>query len=301
MGGITMIMKYECLPCLVKQVLKVADLMKVGNEEKELLTRQVFSYLSTMDYQVTNPEVIGATFELIKQHMNQPDPYYEIRTYYNQLFMSMIKEFETRIEASNNPFEMAVKYAILGNIIDFNPIHNITEQDILKNFEQIDQREIVINQVGQLLQDIKTKTNLLYLGDNCGEICLDRLLIKKIKQYNPNLEITFAVRGEPVVNDSIKEDAYQVGIQSYATILSNGDNSLGTVLTRVSKEFLKVYQKAEIIISKGQANFESLSHEVEKNIYFMLVTKCEVIARELEVPVNSMICKQLHSSLDEAK
>ncbi len=113
-----------------------------------------------------------------------------------------------------------------------------------------------------------------YLGDNCGEICLDKLLIKRIKKVNPKLDIYFGVRGSAVVNDSIEDDAFSVGINEYATIISNGDDSLGTVLKRTSKAFKEIYEKVDIIIAKGQANYESLSEENDKNIYFLLIAKC---------------------------
>ena len=114
-------------------------------------------------------------------------------------------------------------------------------------------------------------------------------MLEQIKKINPHLHISFAVRGAPVINDSIEEDAYFVGIDDYADIISNGDDSLGTVLSRVSPEFLAVYNQADVVIAKGQANFECLSEE-KKNIYFLLMTKCEVIAKEIGIPANSMVC-----------
>ena len=115
------------------------------------------------------------------------------------------------------------------------------------------------------------------------------MLLKRIKALNPNISLYFATRGEPVVNDSIEEDAYKVGIDEYATIISNGDYSLGTVLSRVSQEFLDVYQKADVVIAKGQANFECLSEE-KKNIYFLLMVKCAVISHYIGIPEKSLVC-----------
>ena len=106
---------------------------------------------------------------------------------------------------------------------------------------------------------------------------------------NPHIKIYFGVRGTAVVNDSIEEDAYDVKMDEYATIISNGDQSLGTVLSRTSQEFQNVYHQADVIISKGQANYESLSEEKE-NIYFLLMVKCEVISQYIGVPIQSMIC-----------
>ena len=163
------------------------------------------------------------------------------------------------------------------------------EEDIKKYFSMIDTLEFTINDTDRLLEDIRCAKSILYLGDNCGEICFDKLLIKKIRELNSKCRMYFGVRGEAVVNDNTEEDAYFVGIEEVATIISNGDYSLGTVLERTSAEFLKIYQEADVIIAKGQANYESLSEE-KKNIYFLLMTKCKVIAENMGVKEKSLVC-----------
>ena len=279
---------YDCLPCLINQVNKVADITKA--EDREELLKQVFAYLSTLTFNETNPEIFGATFELTKKHIGNDDPYKEIRTYYNTLFLEMQESFSQKIASAANPFQQAIKYAILGNIIDFNPMHNSSMENTMQQFEDIDTLTLTVDHTDKLAADIEQGKRLLYLGDNCGEICLDKLLIQEIKRKNPTLEIYFGVRGTSVVNDSIEADAYFVGMDEYATIISNGDRSLGTVLHRTSAEFKEIYNSADIIIAKGQANYESLSDETAHNIYFMLVTKCHIIANHIGVPLQSLLC-----------
>lgn len=286
---------YKCLPCLVNQVVKVAEMTNVTQREK--LFQDVFKYLSKLDFNKTNPEVIGTTFRMLKQHIGNEDPYLEIRNYYNELFLKMEEEFEKKIDESINPFEEAVKYAIVGNIIDFNPVHNHSMADIMAYFNQIDEYKLSINDSDELIRDVQDAKVILYLGDNCGEICLDKILVKKIKALNPNSHIYFGTRGAAVVNDSIAEDAYSVGINQYATVISNGDDSLGTVLSRTSEAFNEIYEKADVVIAKGQANYESLSEE-KKNIYFMLMTKCEVISEYIGTAQKSLVCmKRLNREL----
>ncbi|PJJ26579.1 damage-control phosphatase ARMT1 family protein [Lacrimispora celerecrescens] len=277
----------KCLPCVVNQAIKVADI--TGLNTKEELLREVFTYLSKMNFHETTPEIIGEIFDMIKRHTNNPDPYKETRNYYNTLFMKMLPEFERKIEQAENSFMLAIRYAIVGNIIDFNPIHNTLLEDIYDCFEKMEQLELAINDSHALMKDISNAGTLLYLGDNCGEICMDKILLKKIKEQNPNVKLFFGVRGKPVVNDSISEDAYSVGIDEYAEVVDNGDGSLGTVLNRTSPAFKEVYNNADIVIAKGQANYECLSEE-NKNIYFLLMTKCEVIAKDIGVEEKKMIC-----------
>lgn len=279
---------YECLPCLVNQAVRVADITNADN--KDILFQKIFRCMSDIDFSKSNPEIIGSTFKLIKEHINNDDPYQATRAYYNQLFLGMLDVFETNISQSHKPFETALKYAIIGNIIDFNPIHNSSVEDILQWFDDINRLSLTIDHTEKMMSDIANANMLLYLGDNCGEICLDKLFIKKIKKNNPSIHIYFGVRGAPVINDSISEDAYFVGIDEYADIISNGDDSLGTVLSRTSTEFNQVFNTADVIISKGQANYESLSELTDANIYFLLMTKCKVISNSIGVPEKSIVC-----------
>lgn len=269
------------------KLFKVANITGVNNKEE--LLKEVFTYLSKMDFEATTPEIIGEIFGMIKKHTNNPDPYKETRNYYNTLFLKLLPEFERKIEQAENSFELAVRYAIVGNIIDFNPIHNTLLEDIFDYFERMEQLELAIDDSKELAEDILNSKTLLYLGDNCGEICMDKILLRKIKELNPNIKIFFGVRGKPVVNDSIAEDAYAVGIDEYAEVIDNGDGSLGTVLNRTSYGFKEVYKKADVVIAKGQANYECLSEE-KKNIYFLLMTKCDVIANDIGVSEKRMIC-----------
>lgn len=273
----------KCLPCLINQVVKVANITNCSNRDD--LYHQVFEQLSKIDFNKSNPEIIGMIFELVKKHLNNEDPYQEIRQYYNNLFLQSYDDFDKKI----NSFKTAIKYAIIGNIIDFSPINNQEITKIDDWFDNIDNLSLTIDHVDKLINDIKKAKIILYLGDNCGEICLDKLLLKRIKQLNPSLKIYFGVRGKPVVNDSIESDAYEVDIDEYASIISNGDNSLGTILSRTSAKFNQIYQNCDFVIAKGQANFESLSEE-NKKIYFLLMVKCGVIAKYINVPEKSLVC-----------
>lgn len=278
----------KCIPCIVSQSIKVADM--VGIDDKNDLLKEMFRYLSDVDFSnISSPELIGENFNVLKRITGNGDPYKETREKYNKMFLDRIVLFEEEIAKSEDDFMEAVKYAIIGNVIDFNPIHELTVSDVNEKFETLKTESLEIDDTRELQKDIDQAKSILYLGDNCGEICLDKILIKKIKERNPACQIYFATRGSAVVNDSVEDDAYLVGMDEYASIISNGDCSLGTVLTRTSKEFNNIYYNADIIIAKGQANYECLSNE-DENIYFLLMTKCDVIAKSIGVPEMKMIC-----------
>jgi len=273
----------QCLACLVNQAVKTADL--VGASDREELYKKIFLYMSRMDFSKTNPEIVGENYRLIKEHIGCADPYKETKLHYNRIFMEHTEEYEKKIHS----IEDAVKYAIVSNIIDFNPVHGNVDEDIKTYFSDIDNLKLTINDTDKLVADIQSAECILYLGDNCGEICFDKLLIKRIRKINPQCQIYFGVRGEAVVNDNTEEDAYSVGMQEVTTVIGNGDYSLGTVLSRTSDEFQKIYKEADVVIAKGQANYESLSEE-RKTIYFLLMTKCKVIADHIRVKEKSLVC-----------
>ena len=286
----------KCIPCIVNQAIKIGDM--VGLKEKDNLLRSVFAYLSNVDFKNSStPELTGEIFSLLKKETGNDDPYKETRAKYNKMFLDRIPQLEQEINEADNPFLESIKYAIIGNIIDFNPIHNLLLSDIEAYFAKLKEEQLELDDSDLLLREIQKADTLLYLGDNCGEICLDKILIKKINEVNPLCHVFFATRGEAVVNDSVEEDAYAVGMDAYAAIISNGDSSLGTVLPRTSKEFQEVYQKADIVIAKGQANYECLS-DAEKNIFFLLMTKCKVIADDIGVPELKMICMKRGAGSD---
>lgn len=273
----------QCLPCMVNQAVKTANLTNAENREK--LYQKIFAHMSCLDFSKTTPEIAGENYRLIKQHIGCTDPYRDTKTYYNQFFLENSSVYDKKIHS----IEDAIKYSIVANIIDFNPVHSNVDEEIQHFFSHIDTLELMINDVDSLLQDIQRAGSILYIGDNCGEICFDKLLIKRIKNLNPECKIYFGVRGAAVVNDSTQEDAYFVGMDEYATIISNGDDSLGTVISRTSSQFQEIYQHADVVIAKGQANYESLSEE-KQNIYFLLMAKCRVIADYIGVKEKSLIC-----------
>ena len=278
----------KCIPCMVSQAIKTADM--VGLKEKEDLLRNVFAYMSRADFKTsTTPELTGDLFALLKEEIGNDDPYRATRAHYNKMFLEQLLDLEREINKAGNPFLESIRYAIIGNIIDFNPVHDFSLMDMEECFARLKEEPLERDDSVLLYQEVQKAETLLYLGDNCGEICLDEILVKKIREINPRCRIFFATRGAAVINDSVEEDAYSVGMDAYATIISNGDSSMGTVLHRTSEAFREIYRKADVVISKGQANYECLSDE-KKNLFFLLMTKCKVIADEIGVPVGKLIC-----------
>ena len=263
----------KCLPCVVNQVIKTANLL--GIKEKGELFKLVFSYLAKADYEnVLTPELIGETYAIMKQALQSSDPYKKTRELYNTMFMNHSRELEAEIDEADDDFAAAVKYSIIGNIIDFNPIHSLSLSEIWRYFEKYKTEALAIDDTNRLKDDIRKAKRILYLGDNCGEIVLDKLVIKLLKELCPRLDITVIVRGFPVINDATLEDAQDIGLTELTTVIGNGNDVGGTWLPHISSEAREALESADLIIAKGQGNYETL-HDCGLNIYYLFLCKCK--------------------------
>ena len=280
----------KCLPCIINQAVKFIDATSPRNEGDIL--KKVFEYLSRTDLENTlTPELVGEIFALVTREAGDSDPYKSTRDFYNRMLSEQSAELEKAIDGAPDSFAEAVKYAIIGNVIDFSPGYELTADAVKEYFSRFGSEKLEIDYTEQLKKDISTAESILYTGDNCGEIVLDKILLKKIREINPAAQIFFVTKGAPTLNDSVKEDALALGIQEYATVIDHGDNCPGTVLHRTSREFRRLFEGADVVISKGQANYESLNEE-QGNIYFLLMAKCAAIAQSVGSGEMKMICEK---------
>lgn len=212
----------------------------------------------------------------LKEFNGIADPFLDEKKKSNEIALKLYDEWRPKVLDSENPFNLALRLAIAGNTMDFVVNEHFNVQ---KTISEVITADFVINQSVQLKQSIQEAESILYLGDNAGEIVFDKLLIETM--MHPN--VTYAVRGVPVLNDATLSDAEKVGIDVVADIISNGYEGSYTVLENSSRQFQTAFDSADLIISKGQGNMEGLIHQNDKRIYFLLTVKCNVIAELLQV------------------
>jgi uncharacterized protein with ATP-grasp and redox domains len=280
----------NCITCNVDQAIKIMDLFNVERSKREEMMREVLKYLSNADYSKCNPEVIGGTWDIILKYIESDNPYSDLKKYYNIEVLKMTDEIENLIENSDNKFNTVLKIAISGNLIDFAAKHKFDLEMLKKKIMNIYELKLTIDDSKILYDSLKTAKTVMYLGDNCGEICLDKLFIKYIKKEFPNIKVYFGVRGKRIVNDVNFDDAIMVGMQDVADIIENGDGSLGTVIERVSDKFRKIFYDADVVIAKGQGNYESLSETNKKNVFHLFMAKCDPVSSSLGVKTMSIVC-----------
>lgn len=198
---------------------------------------------------------------LYQDFWGQEEDYAEQKQRYNRLLLDMESEIERRIQSAHDPFRECIKYVCAANYIDFSAVEHVNEQTFEKLLKKAEHECISSEEYQAFRRDLERAGKLVYLTDNCGEIVLDKLFIRHIRENFPQLQITAIVRGEPVINDATLEDAREIGLTEIVPCIGNGNAAPGTVIKRLSQEAKEMLSAADIIISKGQGNFESLYGE----------------------------------------
>ncbi|MDO5852151.1 MAG: ARMT1-like domain-containing protein [Methanobacteriaceae archaeon] len=273
--------KYQCASCMLRQTREALDYTKVTDEEKMRITQEIIQKLAKVFNPTTQSNKLGTDLHtFIKKETKNSDPYKKPREKGNQLAKKIIHDIKL-----TDKFEDYVQLAIIGNIIDFGSLEkdvNI-EKLIMDNLEQ----NPVINDTKKLKEAIIKSENILYLADNGGEIVFDKLLIQKIKKdYDTN--IILALKEGPILNDALISDALDLNLDQYAKIISTGASSVGVVEEYISEELKELLKTSDLIISKGMGNFEGLTEmTLEKPVYYLLNSKCDVISSEIGVKKGS--------------
>lgn len=239
-----------------------------------------FNRLIDNDDVNTSPEIQRVLHHKLRELTNVVDPYYKEKQQSNRIAFKLYGEWKPKVLKSDNPFDLALRLAIAGNIMDYGVDHVF---DVQKTIKKSLKTAFAIDHSALLKQRIKDARRILYLGDNAGEIVFDKLFIETIKHP----DVIFAVKEGPILNDVTFEDANEVGMDEVAAVISNGYDASSTLLEKCSKEFLDVYHSADLIISKGMGNLEGLIDEKDPRIFFLFMVKCDVIAEKIQVPKGS--------------
>ncbi|MBN1107424.1 MAG: DUF89 family protein [Bacteroidales bacterium] len=277
-----MISDYRCFYCLVKSFGKLLEKEPVSVEAKNNFTLDMINLYRDRYDQLCTPDFARELHAILKGYTNNPDPYKTEKREGNRQALDMVPELQTLIDRSEDPFITAMRMSIAGNIMDFAANH---EFDIEKTLQESLVAPFAIDHSEQLRAAVKNADSILYLGDNAGEIVFDRLFIKTMAHKN----LTYAVRGMPVINDATIEDAEQTGMYEVAEVISNGYDAPSTLIEKSSDEFRRHFYKASLIISKGQGNLEGLVALNDSRIFFLLMVKCDVMAEFLKVEKGSKV------------
>jgi|AntRauTorckE6833_2_1112554.scaffolds.fasta_scaffold10065_2 uncharacterized protein with ATP-grasp and redox domains len=266
----------ECLPCFVKQTLSVLSMVNADDATRERIMREVLAELSTIDFKQPPPEQAQKIHALIRDLCANDDPYAAQKHADMELALELSALIEPEVDSAPDPFYAALQMAIAGNNLDHGVYHDLSYAEARAFLEQGLHTEIK-GDLKYFRARIESAETILFLGDNAGEIVFDRFLLLQMQHK----EVVYAVRGSAIINDALLSDAQQAGIDKLVgTLMTNGDNAPGTVLHRCSFEFRRIFDTADLIIAKGQGNYETLSDH-PANIFFLLKAKCPVVARHI--------------------
>ncbi|MGB3211657.1 MAG: ARMT1-like domain-containing protein [Desulforhopalus sp.] len=268
----------ECLPCLLRQALQVARINNCSPEEQIHILQAVSSIISGMDVMKSPPANATPIYQKIAEITGCEDPYHAKKIESNEQALKIINGLRREIQGTDHELLSAVRFAIAGNIIDYGAFETF---DVEEAFERSRSVSLAVDHFpyfSEAIARLKKGSKILYLADNCGEIVYDSLLVEYL--YRRGFDITVAVKEGPIINDALIEDALAAGLDKYGRIITNGGRFPGTVLDECSSQFVEIFNGADLVISKGQGNFESLSEE-ERDIFFLLTIKCAVAAEHM--------------------
>ena len=279
---------FDCIPCFTRQVIDSLRVITSDEAVQEQVLRRVLGLASEMDLRQSPPAMAQKIHRIIRQLTKIDDPYKEVKTRFNAFALELYPGLQKLVIESEDPFETAVRLAIAGNIIDLGVKSSLEISEVERSIKESLTVPFDTTNLDEFKNALVEAHNILYIGDNSGEIVFDRFLIEQIGPER----ITFAVRGKPVINDATIEDAHAAGLMDLVKVIDNGDDAPGTILESCSEEFRIHFEQSDMVIAKGQGNYETLS-DVDKNIFFLLRAKCPVIANHLDCNIGEMI---LHRS-----
>ena len=277
----------DCIPCFVHQALDAARMATNDEQIHERVLREVLVLAKDLDMSQSPPVMGQKIHRLIRELTDVEDPYRCIKQRFNNAALRLYPRMRECIIQSRDMVGTAIRLAIAGNIIDFGVNDRLHEHELEKTIADCLAANIPGVQLESFRRAVNEAEEILYIADNVGEIIFDRLLIEQL----PIEKVTAVVKGSPVINDATIEDAVLAGLPKIVEVIDNGSDAPGTILETCSQSFRDRFEDADMVIAKGQGNYETLS-DVDKDIFFIVKAKCPVIARDLGCEVGQMILRR---------
>lgn len=270
----------ECYPCLVRQAYTTLGLITQDEILQEKVIKEIMGKLATYQGSDPPPMVSRIVYGTIAQMTGVEDPYQEKKRESNRMALELYPHLKEMVKRSSDPLFTAVRVAIVGNIIDF----GVGRSFELEGLEAIEALDLAINHYPSFKEEYESARTILVIGDNAGEVVFDRVMIEEFR----GKEVYYAVRSGPIINDVTLKDALEVGMNEVATVIESGSWAPGTLMDEVSPRFMELFMGADMVISKGQGNFETLD-DAPRDIFFCLRAKCDVVARLLGVNIGDTL------------
>lgn len=275
--------RLDCITCLARQAHEAVVAATADTHLRESALRGSLRLLTRLDWRQSPPALALRIHRFIREATNNPDPYAGVKERLNRRAALLEPTWHKRLAEAFPPFETAVRMAILGNLLDVATKTQLGEADLDAAFGRALTAPLM-GSVQELQDAIANAQHMLYLADNAGEIVFDRSLLS----FLPLGRFTVVVRGGPVLNDATLADARWAGLEDFCDVMANGSDAPGTILNDCSLAFRALFAATDLIIAKGQGNYESLAG-INRHIFFLLKIKCDVLAQDLGFPRGSLV------------
>ncbi len=272
----------ECIYCTIKKADSLFSQYNENEEEKIKFMKNVFKIVSTFSENDTSPYLNALILRELNSILGFDDIYFDIKKEYNKFIMSMEDEIFEEIQNSEDRILAGLKYAMAGNFIDFGAMDEVDICKLKEIIKSAGYQKIDIQEYKEFLDELEKAENIVYILDNAGEIVFDKMFIKIIKEVYPDIEIDAIVRGKPVYNDVTMTDAREVGLCEVVNVIENGTDIPGTQLNKINLKAKKAIDRADLIIAKGQGNFETLAG-CGKNIFYIFLCKCNLFTERFNL------------------
>jgi len=274
----------ECLDCHVQQMKSAMNMVQLDDTSRYALFQKLLVEIGSADSNMTPPEMAQRLYDIVTRETGSNDLFAEIKKESNATALSVLEEVRSMVDTSTDPLKDALKLAASGNIIDYGARRGVSRDEILESVQHALEGDVDQHFYQSFKETAERAKQILYVGDNSGEIVFDRVLLEHL----PLDKVRFAVRGKPIINDATRTDAKTAGIDQLVAVLDTGDNTPGINLERSSSEFLDAFGNADMIIFKGQGNLETMCNEDLKGyvkpgvkLFFILKVKCSYVSQSI--------------------
>jgi len=279
----------ECVSCMIRQAIEILARVEKNPKKRQQILARVLKKIATVDLAKVNPpELTKVAHKIIHKMTGIDDLYEQLKKQNNKEALSLYPYAKNLVKKAKEPLLMAIRIAIAGNIIDYGALADF---NIKKTIQEVLNKKFAVLDYKKFKKDVKKSKLLLYIGDNAGEIAFDRILVEELVEFT---KVVFVVKSKPVLNDVLMADAKMVGLDKVVKVIKSGSDYAGTNPKSATKAFKTLYNMANMVIAKGQGNFETLDQE-KKNIYFMLKMKCPCLAQSCHLSKGDIILQSSKS------
>lgn len=271
----------DCLPCVLNQILLASRISTADLKLQKKIMGEATAILANFDRYSSSPDIVAELHHVVKKLTGVADPYREVKNKDIAAALQVYPYLKKHLGDQDNKMEQALKISVTGNIMDS---AILKEVDLDSSLMEELEKPFSICDLAIFEEMLRSAETILFIGDNAGETVFDRVFT----EYLARPGIYYAVRDVPIINDATMEDAIAAGIGNSVKLFSSGSDAPGAILNRCNEEFRDLFEHADLVISKGQGNFEALS-DCGRDVFFLLKAKCPMIADRLAVDLNEYV------------